>query len=142
MYVKTTDKCVMFAGLLQEVLYGGMQYSVLANMVEAGSYDTKIFVYIDAYIVYAAISSSETRTPTQAELIYEVRATHGHVVSAWCQRLYRIDTEDMLCDGLTKGVIVRSAILTATSSGRLSLQKPFKCWPFARPSQPAVSTTT
>ena len=132
--VSTADKCMMLAGFLQEVLYGTLSATELAKRAEQGLFDIPIYLFVDAYSVFSAIAATEVKIPTESQLIYEVRAMHDHLQSRRCDKLFWIDTEDMLSDGLTKGAVCRDAILRAVSEGRWHLTKPYQQWPKYRPS--------
>ena len=100
-----------------------------------GRFKTRVQVYIDAYSVYSAVCTQQVRMPSETSLIYEIKTLHDHLKVGRLARLYWIDTEDMVTDGLTKGSVNRSAILHLLATGTWTLKKKYVFWP-----QPVAAT--
>ncbi len=115
---------MMLAGFFEEVWHGTKTSQEIKNLLDEAKLHMPIHLYLDARSVFAAIANPETKQPTEAQLLYEVKALHHHLMSGRIERLTWIDTLDMLVDALTKGKVGRRALLTAFASG---------CWLLTRP---------
>ena len=98
----------MLAGFYEEVLHGVETSQTLAQKLLEGRFKTRVQVYIDAYSVYSAVCTQQVRMPSETSLIYEIKTLRDHLKVGRLARLYWIDTEDMVTDGLTKGSVNRS----------------------------------
>eukprot|EP00972_Heterocapsa_arctica_P115429 16447674-Heterocapsa_arctica.AAC.1 len=105
-------------------------------MEEAGAFGVDIFGFLDAESVYQAIKASEIRVPTEANLLYPLKAIRKHLDAHRINRLYWIDTRDMLCDGLTKGSLSRKPLLLSFATGVWRLEFEPKFW--SAPVRPAA----
>ena len=61
------------------------------------------------------------KTPYDKHLVVHALAVREFLRFRAIKSLYWIDTEDMLADGLTKGIVDRTALTVASSEGRWSL---------------------
>jgi hypothetical protein len=132
---EVAEFCMMLAGFYEEVLHGVETSQTLAQKLLEGRFKTRVQVYIDAYSVYSAVCTQQVRMPSETSLIYEIETLHDHLKVGRLARLYWIDTEDMVTDGLTKGSVNRSAILHLLATGTWTLKKKYVFWP-----QPVAAT--
>ena len=74
-------------------------------------------LFTDCRSIFDALQGQDLRIPTE-EGLYPLLLIIKHLMTTGLiDRLYWIDTRDMLADGLNKGVISREAILTYCRTG-------------------------
>ena len=130
---EAAEEGMLLAGFLQEVYYGPKTAAQLTALLESCSLQVQVWLFVDAMSVFAALAASNTQCPTEAQLLYELKALRMHLLSGRLDRLYWIDTRDMLADALTKGKVSRTALLSALKAGAWSLSYEAKRFPLARP---------
>ena len=119
---------MLLAGCVHEVIHGACTACKLAQLESTGSFGTSVFVFLDAESVFSAVTASEISVPTEANLLYPLKALREHLDAGRIRRVFWIDTRDMICDGLTKGSISRKALVLSFSSGQWRLAHEFKSW--------------
>jgi len=130
---EAAEEGMLLAGFLQEVYYGPKTAAQLTALLESCSLQVQVWLFVDAMSVFAALAASNTQCPTEAQLLYELKALRMLLLSGRLDRLYWIDTRDMLADVLTKGKVSRTALLSALKAGAWSLSYEAKRFPLARP---------
>ena len=95
-----------------------MKAEALYNREISAKLGIPIEVSVDAKSVYAAAAANEARIPAEASLIALLLSLREQLREGRLERLFWINTHDMLADGLTKGGVSREAILHAMMTGR------------------------
>jgi hypothetical protein len=82
----------------------------------------EVDAYIDAKAVYDAIIADPVKIPAEKTLFIHLLAAKDYMTRKLIRRLFWIDTNDMLADGLTKGSIDRQALISISSDCRWQLR--------------------
>ena len=72
---------------------------------------------VDAKAVFDGITAQCPRTPADKPLFLHALAMREFLEAGWVDRLWWIDTRDMVADGLNKGGLPRDPILTMCEQG-------------------------
>ena len=84
---------------------------------------------IDAKAVFDAISVQEYNMPTEATLVNHLHSLREALRERRIDKLWWIDTRDMVADGLNKGGLARDPILTMCEKGHWTLNEEGICSP-------------
>ena len=101
---------LVIQGMVSEVLHGPWMADQLQNLMEFGNLPIKLQVTTDKGL-HSAIAPDELKSPIQPHLIYLLRTMKDRLTSGTVQKLWWIDTRDMISDVLTKGGLSRKPIL-------------------------------
>ena len=74
--------------------------------------------FIDAKAVFDALASDPVRPPTERNLLIHLLSCKDMLIRGMLCRLFWIDTEDMLTDGMTKGAVQRTALIAVSTGSR------------------------
>ena len=67
-------------------------------------------LYVDALSVYAAVTATFIKTPTEKSLLSHIQYLRELLDRKVLRAMSWIDTRDMLSDGLTKGSVARDLL--------------------------------
>jgi hypothetical protein len=87
---------MLIAGCVHEVTHGACPASQLAQLESTGSFGVVIYIFLDAESVFSAVTASELSVPTEANLLYPLKALREHLDAGRIKRVFWIDTRDML----------------------------------------------
>ena len=119
---------MLLSGCVHEVYMGAQPAIKLAQLEDSGSFSVSVHLFLDAESVFQAVKASEISVPTEANLLYPLKALREHLDAGRIRSIHWKDTRDMLCDGLTKGSISRKALLLSFATGKWLLLHPSKTW--------------
>ena len=117
-----SSQAVLLAMTLQEVARGGADAAELLRWQRMGDLDIPIDVAVDAKAVFDALNAEVIKTPAERHLLLPLLAAREMMDLHLVDRLLWIDTRAMLADGLTKGVIDRTALVRAGHACRWLLE--------------------
>ena len=72
----------------------------------------------DARSLFETLQIQEPKAPTEVAMVFDLMALRESLECHRLSKLWWLDTRDMLADGLTKGIINRSALLTICQTGK------------------------
>jgi hypothetical protein len=121
------DFCMLLAQLLHEIEKGACTAIDARQLRETGAWQCPIVLGIDAMSVFAAVSASNLKIPTEKGLWSHVQYLRELLDTGVLFALWWIDTRDMHADGLTKGSVDRDA-LRAIMQGFVKLMHEHKEW--------------
>ena len=84
---------------------------------ESGQLPVPLILFTDCRSVYNTLSASDLRTPTEASLVLVVAMLRELLEKHAIQAISWISTNDMVADGLTKGLISRKGLLKLCNEG-------------------------
>ena len=120
------DQGILISQMIYEVEHGVITAAESKKLRDDGGY-SPLALYLDAKSVWAAITATNIKVPTDKGLLAHVQyvrelLNHGvlHVI-VW------VDTRDMVADGLTKGAVHRDA-LHSLLDGNLEFKHENSCW--------------
>jgi hypothetical protein len=123
---------------LHEVMAGPVTLNQAKALRESGGTVVKLVLIIDAMSVYAAVSSSNVKTPAEQSLLVHIKWLRACLDAGLLYAMVWSDTRSMLADGMTKGAIDRSDLHRAMECiWRISQE--FKVW--RSPLQTRLSTS-
>ena len=101
-----------------ECMQPGISIRELARKEETGGLSMPLDAVIDAKSVFDSLKASETRAPNESSLFMILLQVKELLRSFALSRLFWCDTRDMVSDGLNKGAIARTALLSLGKEGR------------------------
>ena len=107
---------------LTEIQLGSHKASKLLELQNAGSLAFEHHLCIDARSVFDAVANTGTPKPAEEHMTLHVLKLQEWLREKLVDKLWWIDTRDMIADGLTKGSVDRTAILRLTEQGEWLLQ--------------------
>jgi hypothetical protein len=107
-----------------EIMIANVTATRLMQLENHGQLFIPMEAVIDAKSVFDSLRMPETKTPSEGSLIMVLLSLKEQMRSFLLRTLWWIHTEDMLADGLNKGIISRNAILHTANTGEWKLQKP------------------
>ncbi len=107
-----------------EIMTANVTATRLMQLENHGQLHIPMEAVIDAKSVFDSLRMPETKTPSEGSLIMVLLSLKEQMRSFLLRTLWWIHTEDMLADGLNKGIISRNAILHTANTGEWKLQKP------------------
>ena len=117
-----TGKLLAFT--MAELLQAGHTIASLRTLEEKGEFPTPIEAVIDCRSIYDALVPSDTKVPTEGSLVMILLQIKEALVTGVLKALWWVDTADMLSDGLNKGLVARTALLSTSSTGLWKLNFP------------------
>jgi hypothetical protein len=108
---------------ITEIIAGPSSARDLALCDETGNWSLPLEASIDAKSVFDALSNPDTRTPTEASILVILMHIKESLMTHSLSRLWWVQTQDMLADGMNKGIIAREAII-AGAAGQWLLRHP------------------
>ena len=72
---------------------------------------------VDAKAVYDGVTADCPKSPADKRLFLHALAMRGYVEAGWVDRLWWLDTQAMLADGMTKGSVDREALVSVCHRG-------------------------
>ena len=96
---------------------------------------------VDAMSVFAAVTATFAKTPAEKSLLCHVQFLRELLDRKALRTIVWTDARDMLADGLTKGVVDRTALHTVTD-GHLQVRHTTKCWSSKMANQQDSGDTT
>ena len=129
------DNLLVLHGFFHEVRHGATSSRLLRDLVDRGSSDElpamPMHACIDAQSVYAAITAEVIGMPAERHTLYHAQWVRELLDSRTLEALWWIDTRDCCADGLTKGTVLRDAIV-AIMKGNWKILHECKRWPTKR----------
>ena len=101
---------MLMAQLLQEMLYGVDTCAQARQRREQGGWDIALVLSVDAMSVFAAVTATQLKIPTERSLWSHVQYLRELLDTNVLKALVWADTRDMHADGLTKGSVDRKLI--------------------------------
>lgn len=125
-----TNQALLIRNVFSEIMQGPMTAAELSDAQLHGRHPMAVWACIDAKAVFDSIVGEPVKTPADAHLL-----VHALKVREWLDdgnlgKLWWVDTRDMVTDGMTKGVVNRSALLLLAEGHRWTFtgQAPVQ-WP-------------
>ena len=84
---------------------------------------------IDARSVFDSISADVVKTTADKTMLIHALKVREYLDRHLISRMWWIDTEDMVTDGLTKGKVRRDDILSLMLTGKWHVRKATRSWP-------------
>ena len=131
----TVDHGMLLALTMHELTAGVQSCIQSKTLREAGGWNVKLALYVDAMSVFAAVTATFLKIPAERSLLSHVQYLRELLDTKVLEALVWIDTRDMCADGLTKGSIDRE-LLHAVMGGIWTLQHEAKCWTATRKQRP------
>jgi hypothetical protein len=108
---------------LHEIHSGPLSYEDAREIELRGNqWKIPIEACIDARSLFDALKNEDTRTPTEVAMIFDLMALRESLECKRLDKLWWIDTRDMIADALTKGSIARDALMTISMESHWKLQ--------------------
>ena len=118
----------MLLALTMHELSVGVQSCAQSKLLrEAGGWNVRLSLYVDAMSVYAAVTATFLKIPAEKSLLSHVQYLRELLDTKVLEALIWIDTRDMCADGLTKGCIDRT-LIHSIMNGIWTLHHEAKCW--------------
>ena len=112
---------------MTEVKDGCTSAGKLADRQDAGQLSPPLHVCVDARSVFDAIVAVPTAVPADKHLCLHVRKMREFVDNGIVNKIWWIDTLDMIADGMTKGVVPRDLLLHISAGLDWTLQGDTPC---------------
>ena len=93
----------------------------LRRLEETGQLQVKITAIIDAFSLYEALVAADTKVPSEGSLMMLLLSIKEAMRTGLLERLFWINTQDMLADGLGKGTPSREPLLNVGNLGKWRL---------------------
>ena len=103
------DQGILIAQMIYEVEHGVLSAAESKKLRDDGGY-SPLALYLDAKSVWAAITATNIKVPTDKSLLAHVQYIRELLDHHVLDVLVWIDTRDMVADGLTKGAVHRDAL--------------------------------
>ena len=133
------DMGLILSSFFEELRHGQIGCTELRRRQVEGTYAMEVHMFTDSFSIYSYLRAAHLQFPAE-------KATHLHLAylkelldSKAVKSLTWVDTRDMVCDGLTKGMADRSA-LHKLMRGEWILKHP--CESFAGGEAAAKTPTT
>ncbi len=121
-----TDQGIVLSQLLYEVEHGVLTAEQARNRRTQGGF-VSTSLYVDAKSVFAAITATILKTPTEKSLLCHVQYLRELLGKQIIHFLVWLDTRDMGADGLTKGTVAREH-LQLYMEGKMHIQHEYATW--------------
>jgi hypothetical protein len=131
------DHGILMAQIVQEMLYGVDTYATARQRREHDGWQVPIVLAVDAMSVFAAVTASQLKIPTERSLWSHVQFLRELLDTNVLRWFMWVDTRDMHTDGLTKGSVERT-LLHQIMKGVIRTEHEYKSW---RPKRPKPVTT-
>jgi hypothetical protein len=118
--------CKLVALTLAEAIRPYPSIRTLMSLEETGSFPVSIELVVDAKSVWDSLVASELKAPSEVSLVMFLSQLKEQLLCWSLKRLWWVQTEDMVADGLNKGAISRAALLLLSNSGQWKLKFPAK----------------
>ena len=112
-------KLLMYA--MCEVYFGPQKPEHLVQIEELARWPIPLEAVVDAYAVYSTAAKQESKNPEEQTLVTLVMVIREMLKSHRLNKIWWVDTRDMLADGLNKGSIPREPLLALASHGTWEL---------------------
>ena len=129
----------IIAGFTHEVKMGPQSGESMMRAIRGGDVPLKIEALTDSYSIFSYLAAQHLKLPAEKGTYYHLAYLREKLVSGIIQSYSWTDTRDMVADGLTKGVVDRSA-LAAMMSGTYTLQHAVR--EFREPTTTTTPTAT
>ena len=105
-----------------ELYYGPQNPEHLVQIEELARWPIPLEAVVDAYAVYSTAQKQDSKNPEEQTLVTLVMVIREMLRSHRLNKIWWVDTRDMLADGLNKGSIPREPLLALASTGTWDLQ--------------------
>lgn len=95
----------------------------LVALEENGKFPIPINLVVDAKSVFDALKAAEIKPPSEISLIMFLCQLKEALLCHALSKLWWVHTEDMIADGLNKGIISRKGLLELVNSGEWKVLK-------------------
>ena len=109
----SVDQSFIIITTLHEMCFGPLSPQSSINLRENGGYLIELYVWIDARSVFSAVENENFKYPTEKSLLSHISWIKQLTTSKIISILGWVDTRDMIADGMTKGSIDRSQLISA-----------------------------
>ena len=96
----------------------------MAKAAEEGKLTLPLEICIDAKAVFDSLAAPEFSMPAEATLVTHVHSLRDDLAQRRLNKLWWVDTRDMVADGLNKGGLPREPILAMCEEGHWTLREP------------------
>ena len=107
------DRLILLMQTLHEVRHGPTSKTKARAMREEGGFSIKGCLCIDALSVYAAVTASTIKVPTEQSRLCHIQWLRELLDLGVLTAIVWLDTRDMTADGLTEGAVDRVALQQA-----------------------------
>jgi hypothetical protein len=111
---------------LTEISFPRWSMTQLATALEQGKLLLRLDVFTDCRSIFDAMLPEELRLPTESGLFALLLIVRELMTCGLIDRMYWIDTRDMLADGLNKGSVARTQLLAVAREGAWYPKLPLK----------------
>ena len=111
----------LLALTMTEILSPQLSARDLLGLEEKGMLILPMQAVVDAKSVYDALATTDIKAPSEQSLTMLLCQVKESLRTHSLHRLWWCHTEDMISDGLTKGLVSRQALLTLGDTGRWTL---------------------
>ena len=112
-----------------EIRHGTSSAKQLADRDMQDNRTDGVEACIDARSVFDAVVAEVVKTPSDKTMLIHALTLKEAMNAGKVSKLHWVDTDDMVTDGLTKGKVLRDAILEFTTQGHWTLRKNAVSWP-------------
>ena len=95
---------------LHEFTVGAQSAAEAKTLRETGGWNVKLSLYVDAMSVYAAVTATFVKIPTEKSLLSHIQYIRELLDTKVLEALVWLGTRDMIAGGLTKGSVDRGAL--------------------------------
>ena len=113
--------------MMHEIKCGPVSKQQARAMRDQGGYAVPMVLEIDAMSVFAAITATYIKHPSEKSLLSHVQFMRELLDTGVLKAISWTDTRDMAADGLTKGTVDRAA-LHEIMSGFMTYKHEHKIW--------------
>ena len=117
------DMGLLLSAYFEELRFGELGSEELRNRKVSGKYAMQLHLFTDSYSIYSYLKAAHLKFPAEKATFIHLAYLKELLDSKAVSSLTWIDTRDMVCDGLTKGLADRTA-LHRLMAGRWSLNHP------------------
>ena len=114
----------VIANALHELFSGPLTTEQARDLELQGGGVIPLEACTDARSLYDTLQAQEPKAPTEVSMVFDLMALRESLECRRLSKLWWVDTRDMLADGLTKGIINRSSLLTACTEGKWDVMHP------------------
>ena len=104
------DMGLILGAFFEELRYGETSSIELRKRREQGSYAMPLHMFTDSYSIYSYLRAAHLKFPAEKATYLHLAFLKELLDSKALSSLTWVDTRDMVCDGLTKGMADRTAI--------------------------------
>ena len=104
------DMGLILSSFFEEIRYGKIGCEELRKRKVEGTYAMEVHMYTDSFSIYSYLRAAHLKFPAEKATYLHLAYLKELLDSKAVKSLTWVDTRDMVCDGLTKGMADRSAL--------------------------------